>query len=112
MGKHDYLTLSSLFGETSCDRFAVEVVQRRDGIVEDDPGLAVIGRKLGEEACKRDAAVLAFAKDGPGVRRLLVDQAYLEPRDAALRACLIKFDRQPAEVEMVSRSSTFIGNGV
>lgn len=69
------------------------MVQRRDRIVEDNAGLAVNGRE-------RDAAVLAFAEDGPGVRRRLVDQADFETRDPALRICLFEFDRQSAEIEM------------
>jgi len=53
MGEHDDLAALAGFGQTRGDPIAVQVVERGHRVVEDDRGLRVDGRQLGEEGGER-----------------------------------------------------------
>ena len=60
MGEDDHLPLASFLSKTLGNGLSMEMIQRRNWIVKNDAGAAIVGRQLGHEACQSDTSVFSF----------------------------------------------------
>jgi hypothetical protein len=96
--KDDDLSRLTGFRQPCSDLVATQMIERRDGIIENDRRLRIDRRQLSEESCKRDTAMFAFAQNLANRLARLVDEPHLKERYACRSFRLLKLDGQAGDV--------------
>jgi len=63
VSEDDYLSLCSLLSQAPCDALPASVVERGDGVIEDDSTRATTDADLGQKGADGDGSLLSLAQD-------------------------------------------------